>query len=149
MKIVIGSDHAGYNLKEAIKDFLDKKGISVLDVGTDSDQSCDYPDYATKAVEKFYDEDADLGILICGTGVGMSITANKFKGIRAALVYNEDIAILSRKHNHANFLCLGARFIDTQKALRLVEKWISTEPEAGRHLRRVDKIRSLEERICR
>lgn len=148
MKIVVGSDHAGYRLKETIKDHLDKKGITILDAGTYSEESCDYPDYAAKAVEKYLEEAADLGILICGTGIGMSIVANKFKGIRAAVAYSEETAELSRRHNHANFLCLGARFIDPEKALSIVDSWINAEPEIGRHLRRVDKIRSLEERLC-
>jgi len=147
MRIVMGSDHAGYRLKEKIKAYLIGKGIDVIDVGTYSEESCDYPDYAIKAVKRYFNSKADFGILICGSGIGMSIVANKFRGIRAAVVYSEELAILSRKHNHANFLCLGARFLDDNHAIKIVDTWLNTEEEHGRHERRVNKIRKLEKNV--
>lgn len=147
MKIVIGSDHAGYKLKEKIKNYLEKNGHTIIDVGTYSEDSCDYPDYAVKAIKKFYEVKADFGILICGTGIGMSIVANKFKGIRAALVYSLETAELSRKHNHSNFLCLGGRYINHEEAIKIVDIWLTTSEEFGRHQRRVNKIIKLEEEL--
>jgi ribose 5-phosphate isomerase B len=149
MRIVVGSDHAGYKLKEAIKKFLTERYIEVIDVGTHSEDSCDYPDYAAKAIETYRVEELDGGILICGTGIGMSIAANKHRGIRAALAYNPETAELCKRHNHANFLCLGGRTTDIDLALKIVDKWLNTSPEMGRHLRRINKITELEKRECR
>lgn len=146
IKLVIGSDHAGFKLKEEIKKYLKNK-YDIIDVGTYSEEPCDYPDYACKAVEMFFNTNSRYGILICGTGIGMSIVANKFRGIRAALVYNIKTAILSRKHNHANFLCLGGRILSIKRAIRIVDTWLNTSEERGRHQRRVQKISELENKF--
>jgi len=148
MKIVIGSDHAGYELKEAIVRHLKGK-YEVIDVGTYSERRCDYPDYAIKAIKEYFNIGADFGILICGTGIGMSIVANKFKGIRAALAYNVETARLSRQHNHANFLCLGARQLSKDYAIKIVDEWLRAGQEGGRHKRRVGKIVRLEDKVFR
>ena len=142
MKIVIGSDHAGVNLKKIIKD--DIKNINFVDVGTDSEESCDYPDYISKVAVMVKRGDVDFGIAICGTGIGASLVSNKVKGIRAALCFNEFMAEMSKRHNNANVLVLGARVIGTDLALRIVEKWLETDFEGGRHQRRLDKISQLE-----
>jgi ribose 5-phosphate isomerase B len=147
MRIAIGSDHAGYELKKYILDRLGSK-YEFLDVGTDSSESVDYPDYASLVAEAILNGDADLGILICGTGIGMSIAANKYRGVYAAVVYSDETAALAKKHNNANIICLGARMISYGDALRWVETWLNTEFEGGRHLRRINKIKSLEERVC-
>ncbi|GAB6888019.1 ribose 5-phosphate isomerase B [Desulfothermus okinawensis JCM 13304] len=141
-KIVMGSDHAGYPLKENLKIFLQGKGYEVIDVGCDKENSCDYPEFAFKLCKKVV-EDSILGILICGTGIGMSISANRVKGIRAALCFNEYMAKMSRRHNNANVLCLGARVIGEDLALSIVEAFLQEEFEGGRHLRRINQIDSL------
>ncbi len=147
MRIAIGSDHAGYNLKKYILDKLGDK-YEFLDVGTDSSESVDYPDYASRVAEAILNGDAELGILICGTGIGMSIAANKYRGIYAAVVYSDETASLARRHNNANVICLGARMISPDDAVRWIEIWLGEEFEGGRHLRRINKIKSLEERVC-
>ncbi|MFN4320374.1 MAG: ribose 5-phosphate isomerase B [Aquificaceae bacterium] len=145
--IVIGSDHAGYPLKEKIKEFLLSKGYKVIDFGTQSTESTDYPLFARDVCLAVQRGEAQRGILICGTGIGMSITANKFKGIRAALCMNEYMARMSRKHNDANVLCLGDRIIGDELALSIVEAWLSTDFEGGRHERRVRLIKQIEDMI--
>ena len=140
MKIAIGSDHAGFSLKEDIKLYLAKEGYGVEDFGTDSPSSCDYPDYAKKVARAVSNGLFRFGILICGTGIGMSIVANKTKGIRAALCYSSETACLARSHNHANVLCLAARFLGKEEAKEIVSTFLSTSEEEGRHRRRVDKI---------
>ena len=139
-KLCIGSDHAGYILKEKIKDFLINKDISVIDLGPFSMDSVDYPDYAKKVAKRVLLKKSDLGILICGSGTGMAITANKFKGIRAAQCYNKSSTILSRQHNNANVICLGARILKKKEALKLVFYFLNTKFEAGRHQKRINKI---------
>lgn len=140
MKLVIGNDHAGVEFKEKLVKALEEKGHEVINVGTDSLESVDYPDIAVLVGEKVLDGEAKFGILICGTGIGISIAANKIKGIRAALVHNEFTAKLARLHNDANVIALGARVIGDELGLACVETFINTEFEGGRHARRVDKI---------
>ncbi len=144
LTVAIGSDHAGYPLKEKIKEFLLSKGYHVLDFGTQSTESTDYPLFAKDVCLAIQRGEAQRGILICGTGIGMSITANKFKGIRAALCLNEYMARMSRKHNDANVLCLGDRILGDDLALAIVDAWLSTDFEGGRHERRVRLIREIE-----
>ena len=140
MKIVIGNDHAGVDLKNKVKEELRKKGHEVINVGTDTLDSVDYPDIAVLASEKVLSGEAQFGVLICGTGIGISISANKIKGIRAALADNEFTAKLSRLHNDANIIALGARVLGDSLAIACVETFINTEFEGGRHARRVGKI---------
>ncbi len=145
MKIAIGSDHAGFDLKELIKNHLQEKGIDVIDVGTHTKESVDYPVFGEKVAETVQKREADFGIVICGTGIGISISANKVKGIRAALCTNEYMARMARKHNDANVLALGARVLGTDLALSIVDTFLSTEFEGGRHERRVHLIEKIEE----
>ncbi|HIP42878.1 MAG TPA: ribose 5-phosphate isomerase B [Aquifex aeolicus] len=149
MKIAIGSDHAGYPLKEKIKDFLEKEGYEVLDMGTHSQESTHYPLFAQAVARAVEEKKVDKGILICGTGIGMSITANKFKGVRAALCTNEYMARMSRLHNDANVLCLGERVLGVELALSIVKVWLETPFEGGRHLKRVELISEIENEIYR
>lgn len=142
MKIVIGSDHAGLQLKKEIISSI--KNIEFIDVGTDSEESCDYPDYIAKVAETVQQGKADGGIAICGTGIGASLVANKFTSIRAALCFNEFMAEMSKRHNNANVLALGARVIGVDLALRIVERWLETPFDGGRHQRRLDKLASYE-----
>ncbi len=144
MKIAIGADHAGFELKQKVKQLLLGKGIEVQDEGTVSNESVDYPDFARKVGEDVAGKRADLGILVCGSGVGMSMAANKVPGIRAANVTTEYEAQMSREHNDANVLALGARVLDEPAALKIVDKWLSTSFAGGRHQRRVDKIMQIE-----
>ena len=139
-KICIASDHAGYGLKEKIKDYLVNKSISVIDIGPFSDISVDYPDYAKKVSKRILSQKSDVGILICGSGTGMAITANKFKGIRAAQCYNKSSTILSRKHNNANIICLGSRMLKYKDVIKYVTHFLNTRFEGGRHQRRINKI---------
>ncbi|MCD6102198.1 MAG: ribose 5-phosphate isomerase B [Candidatus Cloacimonetes bacterium] len=143
MRIIIASDHAGYKLKKSLIEFLDKK-YSVKDFGTDSEESVDYPDFGFSASEKVAQGEFDRGILICGTGIGMSIVANKVKGIRAALCNSVEIAKLSRQHNDANILVLAGRFMNKDLAVEIVKTWLNTEFNGGRHKRRIDKIKYFE-----
>ena len=138
-KIFIASDHAGFNLKRSIINKLSKKQI-IVDLGPNSDSSVDYPDYAHKLSKKVASNKGSFGILVCGSGMGMSITANKNKNIRASLCYSIKNTKLSRLHNNANIITLGARLIDKNKALNLVSVFLSTKFEGGRHLRRVKKM---------
>lgn len=138
--VAIASDHAGYKMKEMLKKFLEEEGYEFLDLGTNSERSVDYPDYAQKLCKKILKGKADFGILVCGSGIGMSIAANRFKGIRAALCHNSEIAKLARLHNNANILCLGERIIGEEVAKECVKTFLSTKFESGRHARRVCKI---------
>ncbi len=140
LKIAIGSDHGGFRYKRSIIDFLKSKEIDVTDVGTYSEESCDYPDIARKVASKVVSGDVDRGILICGTGIGMSIAANKVKGIRASLCGDTFSARATRAHNNSNILCLGERVIGESLAMDIVDVWLNTEFEGGRHQRRVDSI---------
>jgi ribose 5-phosphate isomerase B len=144
MKIVLGADHAGYELKEKIKQHLAASGISVEDKGTLSTDSVDYPDYARCVAEDVAARRSQFGILVCGSGIGMAIAANKVPGVRAANVTSENEAELSRQHNDANVLALGARIVDEQKALGIVDKWLSASFAGGRHQQRVQKISEIE-----
>jgi len=139
-KIILASDHAGFRLKEEIKVFLKNKRKKFLDIGTKNTNSVDYPDYAHRLSRKMKNGKNNIGILICGSGIGMDITANKHKNIRAALCYNVKTAKLSRQHNNANVIALGARLIKKEIAIKCVNKFIQTNFEGGRHLRRVKKI---------
>lgn len=144
MKIALGADHAGFELKQKVKDHLLQRGYQVQDEGTVSNESVDYPDFAKKVGEDVAGKRADLGILVCGSGVGMSIAANKVPGIRAANVSSEYEAQYSREHNDANVLALGARILDEPKAITIIDKWLATNFAGGRHQRRVDKITEIE-----
>lgn len=143
--IVIGADHGGYHLKEEVKAYLIDKGHSVIDVGTTSEESVDYPDYAAKVAVAVQQKKADLGILICGTGIGMAITANKFKGIRAAVVHDCYTAAMSRRHNNANIITFGGRVVGAGVAFSIVDAWLESTFEGGRHSRRLGKIKTFEE----
>lgn len=140
MIIAVGSDHAGYELKEEIKKYLIEKGHTVKDCGTDSTESCDYPVFGRAAAEVVREEEAERAIVICGSGIGISIAANKVPGIRCALCSEPLSAELSRRHNNANALAMGARLIGSDMAKRIVDVFLSTEFEGGRHQRRIDKI---------
>jgi len=140
MKIAIGSDHAGFKLKEKLITFLKDQQHTMFDYGTDSEESCDYADYAHQVALSVGDGNFDFGILICGSANGVAMTANKHKQIRAALCWNKEITSLARLHNNANVICLPARFISEEDAIEMVSIFIDTEFEGGRHARRVGKI---------
>ena len=139
-KVCIASDHAGYKLKETIKNFLVFKNVSIIDLGPNSNSSVDYPDFAKKVSNRVKSKRSDVGILVCGSGTGMAITANKTKKIRAAVCYNLTSTRLSRQHNNANIIALGSRLTKKNTALKLISVFLSTKFEGGRHLRRVKKI---------
>jgi len=140
MKIAIASDHGGFELKEKIKSYLASKAMETEDLGTDSPESVDYPDFAKKIARHILALKADLGILICGTGVGISIAANRFKGIRAALLYSPFVAEMAKKHNNANVVVFGGRTMDFENVKECLDVFLKTEFEGGRHLRRIEKI---------
>lgn len=144
MKIAIGNDHAANEMKANLVKFLEGRGIEVLDMGTNGPESVDYPDYGSKVCSAVTSGKADRGILLCGTGIGMSIVANKFHGIRAALCSEEFSARMSRMHNDANVLVMGARVIGLSLADSITGAWLETEFEGGRHMIRLDKIKGLE-----
>jgi ribose 5-phosphate isomerase B len=139
-KLCIASDHGGYKLKEAIKDYLIDKKISILDLGPYELKTVDYPDFAKKLSNRIKAKKSDIGILVCGSGTGMAISANKIKTIRAAVCYNVRSTILSRQHNNANIIALGARLTKKNLALKLVQVFLKTKFEGGRHLKRIKKI---------
>ena len=140
MKISIGSDHAGYTYKEEIKKYLSNKGYEVIDCGTNSLESCDYPEFGKAAARKVVNKEADFGIVVCSSGEGISIAANKVKGIRCGLAYNDDVARLIRQHNNANMIGFGASFMKLEDVLRRIDIFLATPFEGGRHERRVNKI---------
>lgn len=140
MKIAIGSDHGGYDLKELVVSYLKENDHEVVDCGCDSLDSVDYPDFAEKVCEKVSGGSCEAGILICGTGIGMSIAANRHRDIRAALCQESYSARMSREHNNANVLCLGGRVIGSEVALDIVHTWVNTDFAGGRHQRRLDKL---------
>ena len=140
MRISIGNDHAGVEYKNYIREYLLVKNIDVNNYGTDSLDSVDYPDFAHPVSKDVNEKKSDLGILICGSGNGVCMTANKYKNVRAALCWNKELAILSKSHNNANIVCIPARFIQKEEALEIIKKFISEEFEGGRHERRVNKI---------
>lgn len=145
MKIALGADHAGFELKDKIKQHLSEQGIEVQDEGTNTADSVDYPDFARKVAETVADQRATLGVLVCGTGIGMAISANKVPGIRAANCDTVFEAQMSREHNDANVLALGARILKPEAAMEIVDSWIKTNFAGGRHQRRVEKIHEIEE----
>lgn len=138
----LGSDHAGFERKEAIKKHLADRGLTLLDLGTHSIDSVDYPDFAKKVAETVQAKKAKQGVLVCGTGIGVAITANKVLGVRAAQACTPFMAEMARAHNDANILCLGARVIDAPTSLQIVDAWLNASFEGGRHERRVKKIES-------
>ncbi len=139
-KVCIASDHGGFDLKQTIKDHLIKKNISIIDLGPLENKTVDYPDYAKKLAYRIKEKKSDVGILVCGSGTGMAISANKIKTIRAAVCYNMKSTRLSREHNNANIISLGARLTSKKLSLRLVETFLKTKFEGGRHLKRINKI---------
>lgn len=140
MKIAIGCDHGGYELKKSIVDLLTQESCEILDFGCDSPVSVDYPDFANVVSKAVQNQEADRGILFCGTGIGMSIAANRFDGIRAALCHEQFTARMSREHNNANVLCLGARVVGPSLALEIVRTWLHAKFAGDRHQRRLDKF---------
>ena len=140
MRISIGNDHAGVEYKNYIKEYLLTKDIEVNNYGTDSLDSVDYPDFAHPVSNDVNEKKSELGILICGSGNGVCMTANKYKNVRAALCWNKVLALLSKSHNNANIVCIPARFIEKKEALEIIKTFISEEFEGGRHERRVNKI---------
>jgi ribose 5-phosphate isomerase B len=144
MKIAIGADHAGFSLKEKLRQKLTGEGHEVVDYGTDSDTSCDYPDFAQPVAREVAEGRSDRGILVCSTGIGMSIAANKLDGVRAAPAQNADEVHFTREHNDANVLTLGARYVDEEQAMSLIHVFLDTRFAGGRHARRVAKIAQLE-----
>jgi len=144
-RIAIAADHAGFAEKERMKQTLDEIGVEYEDMGTDSPESVDYPDFAERLGKAVAKGDFDEGILFCGSGTGMAIAANKIHGVRAAVAWNEEIAKLSREHNNANVLALPARFISDEDAAKIVKAWLAAPFDGGRHARRVDKISAIED----
>lgn len=149
MKLAIGCDHGGYNLKTAILEHLDKKGIEYKDFGCYSTESCDYPDFAEKVAEAIVNGECERGIIVCGTGIGISIAANKVPGIRAAHCTDTFSAKASRQHNDANILALGERITGVGLALDIVDAYLEAEFEGGRHQRRIDKIAEIEKKYSK
>lgn len=149
MKIAIGNDHSAVELKNIIAEHLKERGYEVLNLGTDSTESCDYPVYGEKVGRAVASGEADLGIAICGTGVGISLAANKVKGIRACVCSEPYTAKLSRMHNNSNVLAFGARVVGSELAKMIVDQWLDAVYEGGRHQRRVDMIHAIEERQYR
>jgi len=147
MKIILASDHAGFDCKSQILRYLSENQVETLDLGTDGSSSVDYPDYALKVAQRVSEGLDKRGILICGTGIGMSIVANKLPGVRAALCHNLETAEASRRHNDANILILGARVLDLDVALSIVALWLKTPFEEGRHQRRLDKLQKIEQSL--
>lgn len=139
-KIALGSDHAGFKLKVKVKEHLESRGIEVNDFGTSSEESTDYPDYAHLVSNEIETGNIPMGILICGSGNGINMAANKHKGIRAALCWNREVAEMARLHNDANIISLPARYITVNEAIEMVDAFLSTDFEGGRHQKRIDKI---------
>ncbi|MFL2869604.1 MAG: ribose 5-phosphate isomerase B [Pirellulaceae bacterium] len=144
MRISVGSDHRGYKVKSKVIELLNQLGHETVDVGTNSDESVDYPDIAKRVGQQVSDGEVERGILICGTGIGMAITANKYANVRAATCHDEITAEMSRRHNDVNVLCLSGDMLGQRSIDQLVQLWITTEFEGGRHERRIDKISDLE-----
>ena len=144
MKIAVGSDHAAYELKEAIKEKLISEGHEVIDVGCDSPESVDYPKYGHAVGRAVASGEAERGIAVCGSGIGISIACNKVPGIRAALCTSVEMAEMCRRHNNANVVCMGARMISQELAFDIIDKWMTTDFEGGKHLRRINEIEDLD-----
>ena len=147
--IVLGSDHGGLALKETVKELLKERGLTVEDCGTDNGDSVDYPDFGEKVARRVSSGVAEKGVLFCGTGIGMSIVANKFPRIRAALATDVFMARMAKEHNNANILVLGGRVLDGEKAKKMVAAWLDATFEGGRHQGRLDKIEVLERELCK
>jgi ribose 5-phosphate isomerase B len=147
--IIIGADHAGFRLKEALKPHLMRLGLAVTDVGTQSADPVDYPLFGAEAAARVSSGEFARGILICGSGIGIAVVANKFPNVRAAVCPDEETARLGRRHNDINVLCLAGRMTDPERAEKIVDVWLGTAFEGGRHLRRIERIRDIEARICR
>jgi ribose 5-phosphate isomerase B len=145
--IVLGSDHGGLALKEAVKDFLKERGLPLEDCGTDNGDSVDYPDFGEKVARRVSSGTAEKGVLFCGTGIGMSIVANKFPRVRAALATDVFMARMAKEHNNANILVLGGRVLDGEKAKKMVAAWLDASFEGGRHQGRLEKIEVLEREL--
>jgi ribose 5-phosphate isomerase B len=143
-RIAIGSDHAGFSVKETIRKFLESAGYAIIDLGTSSEESVDYPDYGKAVGERVAAKQSDLGIAVCGTGIGISIAANKVPGIRAALAHDVNTARLAREHNDANVLALGGRIVTADVAIEMVQIFLTTSYLGGRHQQRLDKIAQIE-----
>ena len=143
MIIAFGSDHGGVELKSDLIKFVREKGYTTVDCGTSENMSVDYADYAGAVTKLIIDGKADRGVLICKTGIGMSIAANKVRGIRAALVHDDEVASLSRKHNNANIICFAASYTDIASSGKMLDTWLNTDFEGGRHQRRIDKLENL------
>lgn len=147
MKIAIGSDHAGFEQKEALKSYLEELAYDVLDCGPHTDDRVDYPDYAKAVAKSVADRESTFGVLVCGTGIGMCIAANKIQGVRAVNPVRKDFASLSRQHNDANILCLSGRFVNLEENKEILNAFLQTEFEGGRHTGRVQKIMALEDKL--
>ncbi len=145
MKIAVACDHGGLRLKSVVMEWLEKQGYEIIDFGTYNEESCDYPDFASKAAKAVVRGDCDKGIVICGTGIGVSITANKIKGIRCALVHDVFSAKATRQHNDTNMLAMGQRVVGEGLALEIVKAWLTSDFEGGRHIQRIEKMMSYEE----
>lgn len=143
MKIAVASDHGGFKLKEEVKAHLLERGLEVLDLGTHNEDSVDYPAYGKACGEAVVSGQADVGIVVCGTGIGISIAANKVKGVRCGLCTSVEMATLTKQHNNANVLALGGRTTETGLAMQIVDAWLDTEFEGGRHQRRVDMLNQM------
>lgn len=149
MKIALASDHAGYAEKERLKPLLSELGLEVEDLGTVSEDSVDYPDYARKVAERVAHGEAEQGVLVCGSGTGMAIAANKVPGVRAAVAWSEETARLARQHNDANVLSLAARMTPHEEISKIVRAWFNASFDGGRHIARVEKIKEIEEQSCK
>lgn len=147
MKIGIGSDHGGFALKEELKAFMEEKGLDIVDFGTNNTESVDYPDYGEAVAKAVANNEVDRGVVICGTGIGISLAANKVKGIRCALCGDVYSAKMSRAHNNANMIALGGRVVGVDLAKEILDAYLNSEFQAGRHERRVDKISEIEDRF--
>ncbi len=143
-RIALGADHAGFQIKDRIKETLQKQGYEVIDFGTHSEESVDYPDYARQVAQSVSQAESDRGILVCGTGLGMAVTANKFRSIRAATCNDTYTAHMAAEHTDANILCVGARVVDADHAVAIVAEWLKGKFGGGRHQRRIDKITEIE-----
>ena len=148
MKIALASDHAGYSEKERLKPLFSELGLEVEDLGTVSEDSVDYPDYARKVAERVAHGEAEQGVLVCGSGTGMAIAANKVPGVRAAVAWSEETARLARQHNDANVLSIGARVTPLEEIPKIVRAWFNSSFDGGRHTARVEKIKEIEEQSC-
>ena len=147
-RIALGADHAGFHLKEIVKKFLVESGYVCDDMGTSSEESVDYPDFARAVAERVSENKDEIGILVCGTGIGMAIAADKVPGVRAANAFDEFTARLSREHNNANVLALGARIVEDSRAIEIVRTFLAAQFAGGRHQRRIDKISDMDQAYC-